>query len=171
MIAIIFPIIFLVAFFVMFFGVFKKAAENAKKANDEQSRTQTLDGNGRTPAQNEYLAELRRRAAERRVAQNNALNVGGANRNATHGDDCPAEADAHAHEHVGTEEHYAPIVGSLGGESSEGCPDLDGVRLLSHDVAYDGDDGTKHFDRAKLAQAMVLGEVLNNPRFKHPYKR
>lgn len=169
MIAIIFPIVFLVAFFVMFFGVFKKAAENAKKANDEQSRTQTLDGNGRTPEQNKYLDDLRRRAAARRAEQND---VGGAKRNTvTHGDNCPAEADAHAHEHVGTEEHYAPIVGSLGGESSEGCPDLDGVRLLSHDVAYDGDDGTKYFDRAKLAQAMVLGEVLNNPRFKHPYKR
>ena len=65
---------------------------------------------------------------------------------------------------------YDEIVGSLGEVNDEGCVDLDGVRFIASDVAYeiDNDDGP---DYARLAQSMVLGEVLNNPRFKKPYSR
>lgn len=77
--------------------------------------------------------------------------------------------DAHKHGHVGKEEHYDEIVGSLGDINDEGCADLDGVRFVAHDLAYDVDGEDATFDRDKLARALVLGDVLNSPRFKHPY--
>lgn len=78
--------------------------------------------------------------------------------------------DAHAHEHVGEEEHYEEIVGSLGVVNDEGCADLNGVRFIASDLAYEIQTQEKvDFDR--LAQAMVLGEIVNSPRFKTPYSR
>lgn len=79
-------------------------------------------------------------------------------------------ADALAHQHKGQEEHYEEIVGSLGDVHDEGCADLNGVRFIAHDLAYEPDsDG--HRDMTAVAKAMVMGEVLNNPRFNHPYHR
>lgn len=79
-------------------------------------------------------------------------------------------ADSHAHEHLGQEEHYEEIVGSLGEVNDEGCEDLAGVRFIATDLAYElQDSDSVNYDR--LAQAMVLGEVINNPRFKQPYSR
>ena len=70
------------------------------------------------------------------------------------------------HEHLGEEEHYEKIVGSLGEVNDEGCQELNGVRLISHDIAYDPDDETSGVDLKKVGRAMVLGEVLNDPVYK-----
>lgn len=79
-------------------------------------------------------------------------------------------ADSHAHEHLGEEEHYEEIIGSLGEINDEGCADLNGVRFVAHDLAYEiGTDDSRDYNR--LAQAMVLGEIVNSPRFKSPYSR
>ena len=169
---------FFIVFFVIFFVVAKvfKTAKDAQNKyppmsidnTTEQTNSET-NGNGRTPEQEAYLAELRKRAAQRKLEQDGRPQTT-TPRNGAHGNNCPAVADAHNHEHIGTEEHYAPIVGSLGGESDEGCPDLDGVRLISNDEAYSGDDGDGvQYNRKKVLQAMILGEVLDTPRFKNHY--
>ena len=78
--------------------------------------------------------------------------------------------DSHEHGHLGQEEHYEEIVGSLGEVNDEGCADLAGVRFLATDLAYEIQmQETVDYDR--IAQAMVLGEIVNNPRFKSPYSR
>ena len=78
--------------------------------------------------------------------------------------------DSHAHGHLGEEEHYEEIVGSLGEINDEGCEDLSGVRFIATDLAYElQDSATIDYDR--LAQAMVLGEIINSPRYKKPYSR
>lgn len=79
-------------------------------------------------------------------------------------------ADSHAHEHLGKEEHYGEIVGSLGDINDEGCADLNGVRFISHDVAYETQT-LQNNDYADVKRAVVLGEILNSPRFKCPYGR
>ena len=73
--------------------------------------------------------------------------------------------DAHEHGHTGEEEHYDEIVGSLGEINDEGCVDLSGVRFIAHDMAYESGEG-EHADYAELAKAMVLGDIINSPRFK-----
>lgn len=74
-----------------------------------------------------------------------------------------------SHGHIGKVEEYDEIIGSLGDINDEGCPSLDGVRLIAEDVAYVTEDGTRQFDAKRLQRAIVLGEVLNSPRFKNPY--
>ena len=78
--------------------------------------------------------------------------------------------DSHEHGHLGEEEHYEEIVGSLGEVNDEGCEDLSGVRFIATDLAYEL-QASETVDYDRLAQAMVLGEVLNHPRFKQPYSR
>lgn len=78
------------------------------------------------------------------------------------------QADAKRHAHMGDEEHYEEIVGSLGEINDEGCEDLSGVRFISHDLAYELSDN-EYAAYDKIAQAMIIGEVLNSPRFKNPY--
>ena len=78
--------------------------------------------------------------------------------------------DAHEHGHFGEEEHYEEIVGSLGEVNDEGCADLGGVRFIANDIAYEiQTQETVDYDR--IAQAMVLGEIINSPRFKTPYTK
>ena len=78
--------------------------------------------------------------------------------------------DSHEHGHIGEEEHYEEIVGSLGEINDEGCADLNGVRFLVTDLSYEiQSQETPDYDR--LASAMVLGEIVNTPRFKTPYSR
>lgn len=79
-------------------------------------------------------------------------------------------ADANEHEHQGEEEHYEEIVGSLGEVNDEGCEDLSGVRFIAHDLAYELDDNDA-LDYTGLAKSMVLGEIINTPRFKQPYHK
>ena len=78
-------------------------------------------------------------------------------------------ADADEHAHAGEEEHYEEIVGSLGEVNDEGCEDLSGVRFIMRDIAYEADDG-EETDYTKLVHAMVLGEIINTPRFKEPHR-
>ena len=73
--------------------------------------------------------------------------------------------DAKEHAHTGEEEHYEEIVGSLGEINDEGCVDLSGVRFIVHDLAYETGDEGEH-DYTELAKAMVLGDIINTPRFK-----
>ena len=75
------------------------------------------------------------------------------------------QQDAHEHGHAGEEEHYEEIVGSLGDINDEGCEDLSGVRFIVHDLAYDTSGDGEH-DYTELAKAMVLGDIINTPRFK-----
>ena len=78
--------------------------------------------------------------------------------------------DSHAHAHLGEEEHYEEIVGSLGEINDEGCQDLSGVRFIATDIAYEA-DSLEQVDYNRLANALVLGEIVNSPRFKAPYSR
>ncbi len=73
------------------------------------------------------------------------------------------------HVHQGSTETYDPIVGSLGQHSDEGCDELDGVRLIVTDLTYETDDDNVAYDRSVLGKSIVLGEILNTPRFKVPY--
>lgn len=119
-------------------------------------RLSVRNGNGRKPNQNtevHYGVQPRERY-ERKVASAHDAHV----------------ADAIAHFHKGREEHYEEIVGSLGDVNDEGCADLDGVRFIAHDLAYDTTE-EEHGDMSKIARAMVLGEILNDPRFRKPYRR
>ena len=78
--------------------------------------------------------------------------------------------DAHEHGHTGEEEHYEEIVGSLGDINDEGCEDLNGVRFIAHDIAYDATEEGER-DYTELAKAMVLGDIVNSPRFRSPYSK
>ncbi len=80
-------------------------------------------------------------------------------------------ADAHEHAHLGEEEHYEEIVGSLGDVNDEGCADLDGVRFIAHDIAYETQKYADSPEYGKVARVMILGEILNSPRFKNPYRK
>ena len=73
------------------------------------------------------------------------------------------------HSHHGTVETYDPIVGSLGDVDDEGCDELDGVRLIATDLMYETDDDGKVYDLNAIRKSLIIGEVLNNPRFKKPH--
>lgn len=81
----------------------------------------------------------------------------------------PSVTVGDGHAHYGTVETYEPIVGSLGSVSDEGCDELDGVRLIATDIMYETDDDHTAYDLDAIGKSIVLGEVLNNPRFKTPY--
>ena len=73
------------------------------------------------------------------------------------------------HGHLGTAETYDPIVGSLGAVSDEGCDELNGVRLIATDLMYQTDDDQVAYDMDAIRKSLILGDILNNPRFKKPY--
>lgn len=79
-----------------------------------------------------------------------------------------ANSDGHTH-NADNEERYEKIVGSLGEVDDEGCLDLDGVRLIMDDVAYSSD--TESRDYSEIVKAVVLGDIINNPRFKTNYRK
>lgn len=81
----------------------------------------------------------------------------------------PSVTVGDGHAHYGTVETYEPIVGSLGSVSDEGCDELDGVRLIATDIMYETDNDHVAYDLDAIGKSIVLGEVLNNPRFKTPY--
>ena len=138
----------------------KTQNEYAERYWEKQSVSQSATTSGRvglTDEQRRRLDYLRSQQAQRTASDANAkheLHV----------------QDAHEHAHLGEEEHYEEIVGSLGDVNDEGCEDLSGVRFIVHDLAYDTSTDGEH-DYTELAKAMVLGEVVNSPRFKHPYSR
>ena len=121
------------------------------RARNEASQTTKTQQTRLTDEQREKLNYIREYHKQRTAAEQHERH----------------QADAKEHEHLGEEEHYEEIVGSLGEINDEGCEDLSGVRFIAHDIAYEvGEDSS---DYTKLAQAMVLGDVFNNPRFKKPY--
>ena len=81
----------------------------------------------------------------------------------------PAQTTADSHSHMGTVESYDPIVGSLGDVSTEGCSELSGVRLIVNDLMYETEDHQKSYNLDAIRKSIILGEILNNPRFKKPY--
>ena len=149
------PLLFGIVFVVIIVAVIKRAKaelrkQDMDKANSSAQYPFTLDGNGRTEHQRDYLNAKRRELSERKVASQDG-----------------------SHEHRGgTVENYGKIVGSLGEVNDEGCDELDGIRLIEHDEAYcDDPDHILSSDPTELERAIVLGEVLNNPRYKQPYHR
>ena len=143
---IIIPVVFIVIFAIAIATAVKRAkSETSKQGNNKQ--TQYTDGNGRTQHQRDYISGLRVRQAEKKIVS----------------------ADG-SHSHSGKEERYDPIVGSLGEVDDEGCDELDGVRLIEHDESYcDDPEHLAAADYSALEQSIVLGEVINAPRFKRPY--
>ena len=105
-----------------------------------------------TPEQTRYLQNNKRKMAQR----NNTT---------------PATTTTHddGHVHLGTTETYEPIVGSLGAVSDEGCDELNGVRLIATDLMYETEEDGRVYDMDALRKSLILGEILNKPRFKYPH--
>ena len=80
-----------------------------------------------------------------------------------------AEGGFPEHGHLGATETYEPIVGSLGAVSDEGCDELNGVRLIATDLMYQTYDDQVAYDMSTIRKSLILGDILNNPRFKKPY--
>ena len=149
-------VIGVVVFILRFMKEKRRLAESQRAASEKiqarQSSASASKSSGMTDEQRrrlDYLREQQKQKAEQHERH---------------------QADAHEHGHEGEEEHYEEIVGSLGDVNDEGCADLSGVRFIAHDLAYDTSDKGKH-DYAQLAKAIVMGEIVNNPRFKQPYHR
>ena len=118
-------------------------------------------------SQQEYAEKYHAKAQSAQSAKSKQARVASAPKEWSQNVRDKHQIDADRHEHLGEEEHYEEIVGSLGEVNDEGCEDLSGVRFIAHDMAYEIND--EHADYSKVAQAMVLGEILNQPRFKKPY--
>lgn len=161
----IFPtLIFLTVILVVIFRAQKKFKE--KQHMEEYKRKKAEEEARETASAKSAADERRAKAAEMRgVARTFGLMAEDrASKHEKH------VADSHAHGHEGEEEHYEEIVGSLGEVNDEGCADLSGVRFIASDLAYEiQSQETPDYDR--LAQAMVLGEIINSPRFKTPYSK
>ncbi len=140
----------IVVWIIIFAVIIVKGVQQAKNKSSTQAKQHsTVDSNIRTKSQNDYLNNLR--------AKKNAK----ATQQPTVSED---------HDHVADDvEHYDKIVGSLGEVEEEGCSDLDGVRLIAHDIAYENDG--EGVDYSNLAKAIVIGEVINSPRFKNKYRK
>lgn len=120
------------------------------KQNKKNYQSRYSGGQDRTQSNN----GLRTKQAQRKNAEQNSR-------------PCSTSIAPHndGHAHVGDDaEYYDKIVGSLGEVDDEGCDELDGVRLIAHDIAYD--DEEKGVDYTEVAKAIVIGEIVNNPRFK-----
>ena len=144
------PIIFAVIIAIVVAAVIKRAkAEQSRRNLNSEIQSIFTDGNGRTEHQRDYLLSKQRELANRKLTSNDG-----------------------SHSHSGRHETYEPIVGSLGEVNDEGCDELDGVRLIEHDEAYcDDPDHIVSTDPTDLERAIVLGEVLNTPRYKQMYRR
>ncbi len=154
-------VVFAVFVVVLVSAAKKRRLEESQQQAKVQRPQEFTDGNGRTQHQRDYINGLRVKLAEQKVAaQNNA--------SATTGGSGYYEGDDHVH--VGDkEERYEEIVGSLGDVNDEGCSDLDGVRLIVHDLAYEGEDAQR--DYTEVVKVVVLGDIINNPRFKTYYRK
>lgn len=157
------PFVFVPLVFVLIITAIIVVTINKKKADKRQQEIyqqkvkESRDDIGRTAHQRDYLNAKRRELAERKVAAYGERNVTGSD----------------GHEHLGTtEERYDPIVGSLGEVDDEGCEEMDGVRLLEHDEAYcDDPDHMVDMNYDELKRAIVMGEVINSPRFNNPFEK
>lgn len=154
------PFIGVALFFIVIVCIVVSAAKKADAKRREQQasavRREATDGNGRTQHQRDYINGLRNKASQKKTASQESTH--------THvGNSIVSNSDGHVHR-GDEEEHYDEIVGSLGEVDDEGCADLDGVRLIAHDLAYE--DGETNSDYSEVAKAVVLGDIINNPRFK-----
>lgn len=131
-----------------------KKQKSAQNNGPKQNVVRHDDGTTLTETQRKYLHDLQQRK-ERQTRQNTQPDR--------------HVRDAQAHEHIGEEEHYDEIIGSLGDVDDEGCADLDGVRFVAHDLAYAPSSDRLDVDYDRIARAIVLGEVLDTPRYKYPY--
>ena len=105
------------------------------------------------------------RPAQKTAAKGNAAHATGH----THkGNKMVADSDGHTHV-SGDEEIYDKIVGSLGDVSDEGCDDLAGVRIIANDIAYQNQ--SQLADYSEIAKAIVIGDIINNPRFKNNWRK
>ena len=163
-VGIFFPAVFLA---ILLAVIFKLNSKNKEKQRMEEYKRKKAEEEARAAASAKTAAEERRvKAAEMRgIARTFGLMAEDkASKHEKH------VADSHAHGHSGEEEHYEEIVGSLGEVNDEGCADLSGVRFIASDLSYEiQSQETPDYDR--LAQAMVLGEIINTPRFKAPYTK
>ncbi|MGN1040572.1 MAG: hypothetical protein ACI4QL_03995 [Candidatus Fimimonas sp.] len=145
-----------VIFLATFVGIMIAAASKSKAKNQQNSSQQT-----QTPqryGQRDYAAEAARKKQQATKHENKHSHVG-----------TTVVSKQDGHVHLGEEEElYDEIVGSLGENSDEGCSDLDGVRLIAHDLAYETEDGSR--DYSEVAKIVVLGDAINNPRFKSHYR-
>ena len=146
----------------------RKARRNGEKQREQQASEQYRQRYAETSAKSTGISDEQRRRQEelkKRLAQKYGLSDDEqAQKHAKHVE------DSHEHGHLGREEHYEEIVGSLGEVNDEGCVDLNGVRFLATDLSYELQT-QESVDYDRIAQAMVLGDVINNPRFKTPYSR
>ena len=147
------PLVFVIFFVVCIVVAIKRIKAQSEQKQQYEQRSAEIKSNAseRSARQREYL-EAKRRELEMRKRQT-ARNV-----------------DADDHSHSGNVEKYDKIVGSLGEVDDEGCEELDGVRLIEHDESYcDDPDHLAQADLTNLEKAIVLGDVINNPRFKSLY--
>ena len=157
--------ILIVIVFCVIAGIHKTKAQNDKQ-REKQAAEQYKQRNAETSGKSSIDSEQRRRQEElkQRLQQKYGQVDEQARKHQKHVE------DSHEHGHLGEEEHYEEIVGSLGEVNDEGCEDLSGVRFIATDLAYELQT-SETVDCDRLAQVMVLGEVLNHPRFKQPYSR
>lgn len=152
-------IVFFLIVALIFIGIIiAKAKENAHKNPPQQRDEEFLHPNARgqlTPAQSRYLENNKRKAAQRNGTTATTSTI--------------TFDDSNDHGHSGVAETYDPIVGSLGAVSDEGCDELNGVRLIATDLTYETEDEGKVYNMDVIRKSLVLGEILNNPRFKKPY--
>ena len=155
-------------FIVMVIGRASKVAK--QKQTDKQvsqafsSHSAKSEQSGLTDEQRQRLNNLREYYKDRIAAEEQEKQQLEAEKHERHVE------DAHEHAHLGEEEHYEEIVGSLGDVNDEGCEDLNGVRFIAYDVAYDTNVDGEH-DYTELAKVMVLGDIINTPRCRAPYTR
>lgn len=73
--------------------------------------------------------------------------------------------DDDEHHHAGDEyEIVEEYTGSLGGESTEGCKELRGVRFLTKTT--EDQESETEYDYDQIAMAMVLGSAFSEPKYK-----
>lgn len=151
-------IVVAISFIICAFGLIKRKMKEIDKTDsntDDEDDDTSLQNSGY--GLNDYLNDQQR----------SYLNSLQQRKNAQQPKPSVTVGDGHAH--YGTVETYEPIVGSLGSVSDEGCDELDGVRLIATDIMYETDDDHTAYDLDAIGKSIVLGEVLNNPRFKTPY--
>ena len=163
--------IFIVIFFCIVSAISKKKAEEIKqreKHEAEQNKQRSAENTSPTIDEQRRRQEELKQRLQQKYAQ--AEREKALQQDAQAAKHAKHVEDSHAHAHLGEEEHYEEIVGSLGEVNDEGCEDLSGVRFIATDLAYES-DSSDEMDYSRLARTMVLGEVLNHPRFKQLYSR
>lgn len=165
MLGFILPILFVGVFFVV---TIASIISMAKKADEKKRAQQASDARKQQASASQVYSANK---SNKSSYGNKSSQSKSRNAHSTHAHVNGASvAGSDGHVHVGDEEEvYDQIVGSLGEVNDEGCGDLNGIRLIAHDLAYEDDEAAK--DYVEVAKAVVLGDVINNPRFKGMRKR